>query len=57
MIVESENMKKLRERNLLAEIRAKTIVIQDAQPRTPDTKEIMRQLEHDSIIDEIFGED
>ena len=57
MIVESENMKKLRERNLLAEIRAKTIVIQDASPRTPDTKEIMRQLEHDSIIDEIFGED
>ena len=34
MIVESENMKKLRERNLLAEIRAKTIVIQDAPPRT-----------------------
>ena len=57
MIVESENMKKLRERNLLAEIRAKTIVIQDAPPRRPDTKEIMRQLEHDSIIDEIFGED
>ena len=57
MIVESENMKKLRERNLLAEIRAKTIVIQDAPLRTPDTKEIMRQLEHDSIIDEIFGED
>lgn len=57
MIVESENMKKLRERNLLAEIRAKTIVIHDAPPRTPDTKEIMRQLEHDSIIDEIFGED
>lgn len=57
MIVESENMKKLRERNLLAEIRAKTIVIQDAPPRTPDTKELMRQLEHESIIDEIFGED
>ena len=57
MIAESENMKKLRERNILAEIRTKTIVIQDAPPRTPDTKERMRQLDHDSIIDEIFGED
>ncbi len=38
MIVESENMKKLRERNLLAEIRAKTIVIQDSPPRTPDKR-------------------
>ena len=57
MIVESENMKKLRERNLLAEIRAKTIVIQDSAPKTPDTKEQKRQEEYDRIIDELFGED
>lgn len=57
MIVESENMKKLRQRNLLAEIRAKTIVIQDSAPKTPDTKEQKRQEEYDRIIDELFGDE
>jgi len=57
MIVESENMKKLRERNLLAEIRARTIVIQDSVPRSPETKEQKRQQEHDRIIDELFGDE
>lgn len=57
MIVESENMKKLRQRNLLAEIRAKTIVIQDSAPKTPDIKEQKRQEEHDRIIDELFGDE
>ena len=57
MIAESENMKKLRETNLLAEIRAKTIVIQDSAPKTPDIKEQKRQEEHDRIIDELFGDE
>ena len=50
MIEESEAMKKLRERNLLAEFRNKIATIPSTQDKVKELREKQRQEEHDRII-------
>lgn len=57
MIEESEAMKKLRERNLLAEFRNKIATIPSTQDKVKELREKQRQEEHDRIIASIFDDD
>lgn len=57
MIEESEAMKKLRERNLLAEFRSKIATIPSTQDKVKELREKQRQEEHDKIIASIFDDD
>lgn len=53
---ESENMKKLRNRNIFEELRKQVTQIQDTTKKTKEDMEKERKKEYDKIIKEIFGD-
>jgi hypothetical protein len=56
MIEESEAMKRLKSRNLLAEYRAKISKIPETQAKAKEIQETAKQKELDKILDDIFSE-
>lgn len=56
MIQESENMRKLRNRNLFEEIKKQVTQIQDTSKKNKEDLEKERKKEYDKIIKEIFGD-
>ena len=56
MMTESENMKKLRKRNIFEEIKRNVIQIQDTTPKSKEFYEQERKKEHDKLIKDIFGD-
>ena len=56
-MTESENMKRLRNRNIFEEIKKTVTQIQDTSPKDVDIREQERIKEHKKIIDEIFGDE
>lgn len=56
MMAESEGIKKLKNRDVLEEIRNKITEMQNAAKKEKEEQEQQRQEEHEKIIDDIFGE-
>lgn len=56
MIVMSENLRKLRNRDIFKEIRDKVSIIQETTRISEEIQEEQRQKEHDKILEDIFGE-
>jgi hypothetical protein len=56
-MTESENMKRLRNRNIFEEIKKKVTPIQDTTPKTMESREQERKKEYNKIIEDIFGDE
>lgn len=56
MIEESEAMKRLKSRNLLAEYREKILKIPETQAKARELQEAAKQQEVNKILDDIFSE-
>lgn len=57
MITKSENMKKLRNRNIFEEIKKSVTPIQDTTQKDKQVSEQEHRTEYDKIIEDVFGDE